>query len=83
MENFDVVIIGGVRVGMSALYGPRSRRLRPRWWSKDLGGVCLNLGCIPSKALLRNADWRFLLRTNALSYGIQMDNLSLDYGSGV
>src|SRR5690606_7964756 len=48
---------------------------------KDLGGVCLNLGCIPSKALLRNAELAHLLRTNAHSYGIQMDNLSLEYGA--
>jgi dihydrolipoamide dehydrogenase len=35
------------------------------------GGVCLNVGCIPSKALLRNAEIAHLLRTDADTFGIE------------
>ncbi|MFA5612685.1 MAG: dihydrolipoyl dehydrogenase, partial [Anaerolineaceae bacterium] len=44
-----------------------------------LGGVCLNVGCIPSKALLHNAEMAYTLRNNAKDYGISFDNLELDY----
>jgi dihydrolipoamide dehydrogenase len=82
MENFDVVIIGGGPGGyVCAVRSAQSGLKTALVEQKDLGGVCLNLGCIPSKALLRNAELAHLLRTNALSYGIQMDNLSLDYGA--
>jgi dihydrolipoamide dehydrogenase len=46
-----------------------------------LGGVCLNEGCIPSKALLHNAEIAFTLRTEAKTHGISFDNLELDYSA--
>jgi len=82
MENFDVVVVGAgpggyVSAVRAAQLGFRAALVE----QKALGGVCLNIGCIPSKALLRNAELAYLLRTNADSYGIRMDNLSLDYGA--
>jgi dihydrolipoamide dehydrogenase len=47
------------------------------------GGVCLNIGCIPSKSLLRNADLAHILRERADEFGLSFDNLKLDYGSAV
>jgi dihydrolipoamide dehydrogenase len=48
-----------------------------------LGGVCLNVGCIPSKALLRNAEIAHLLRDRGKEFGFSFDNLQLDYGAAV
>ena len=48
----------------------------------DVGGVCLNWGCIPSKALLRNAEVLGLFR-HADDFGISVDNLRYDFGVAV
>jgi len=44
-----------------------------------LGGVCLNIGCIPSKSLLRNAEVAHTLRMRGKDFGFSFDNLKLDY----
>jgi dihydrolipoamide dehydrogenase len=48
-----------------------------------LGGVCLNVGCIPSKSLLRNAEIAHTLRERGKEFGFTMDNLKLDYSVAV
>src|SRR5512143_2569239 len=48
-----------------------------------MGGVCLNVGCIPSKALLKNADVAHTLRERAKEFGFSFDNLNLDYSVAV
>ena len=48
----------------------------------ELGGVCLNWGCIPSKALLRNAEIVNFVR-NGDTYGITAENVSYDFGKAV
>ena len=48
---------------------------------ENLGGVCLNVGCVPSKALLRNAELAYLMRTSAKEFGISFENLQLDYSA--
>jgi dihydrolipoamide dehydrogenase len=48
-----------------------------------LGGVCLNVGCIPSKALLRNAEIAHTLRERGKEFGFSFDNLKLDYSAAV
>jgi dihydrolipoamide dehydrogenase len=45
-----------------------------------MGGVCLNVGCIPSKALLRNAEIAHTLRERGKEFGFSFENLKLDYG---
>ena len=47
-----------------------------------VGGICLNWGCIPSKALLRNAEVLSLIR-NAEQFGIAYDNLRYDFGKAI
>ena len=56
-EQFDVCVIGGGPGGYVAAL--RASQLGARWrWSRKayIGGVCLNVGCIPTKALLRSAE---------------------------
>jgi dihydrolipoamide dehydrogenase len=48
-----------------------------------LGGVCLNVGCIPSKALLKNAEVARMLREHGKEFGFSFDNLNLDYSVAV
>jgi len=48
-----------------------------------LGGVCLNVGCIPSKALLKNAEVAHLLRERGKEFGFQVEGLTLDYAAAV
>ena len=45
-----------------------------------MGGVCLNVGCIPSKSLLKNAEVAHTLRERGKEFGFSFDNLKLDYG---
>ena len=48
----------------------------------EMGGVCLNWGCIPSKALLRNAEVLTLFH-HAKDFGISADNITADYGAAI
>jgi dihydrolipoamide dehydrogenase len=48
-----------------------------------LGGVCLNVGCIPSKSLLKNAEVAHILRHRGKDFGFAFDNLKLDYDVAV
>jgi dihydrolipoamide dehydrogenase len=84
MENFDVIVIGAGPGGYvcairSAQLGLKTAIVDKQW----LGGVCLNVGCIPSKALLRNAEVAHILRERSKEFGFSFDNLSLDYAVAV
>jgi dihydrolipoamide dehydrogenase len=81
--SFDVVVLGSGPGGYTAAVraaqlGLRTAIIEERFW----GGVCLNIGCIPSKALLRNAELAHIVTTQAQTYGIGIDGpVSLDYGT--
>ncbi|MEL7627196.1 MAG: dihydrolipoyl dehydrogenase [Anaerolineaceae bacterium] len=82
MKQFDVVVIGAGPGGYVAAIrasqlGLKTAIIDKKW----LGGVCLNEGCIPSKALLHNAELAQTLRNDAKTYGISFDNLELDYSA--
>ncbi|NLB72336.1 MAG: dihydrolipoyl dehydrogenase [Chloroflexi bacterium] len=82
MKQFDVIVIGAGPGGYVAAIrasqlGLKTAIIDKKW----LGGVCLNEGCIPSKALLHNAEIAFTLRTEAKTHGISFDNLELDYSA--
>jgi dihydrolipoamide dehydrogenase len=73
-EPYDVVVVGAGPGGYVAAIRARQLGLRTaivegRYW----GGVCLNVGCIPSKALLRNAELVHLLRERADTFGIGIE----------
>src|SRR5574340_960159 len=79
-ENFDVVVIGAGPAGYVAAI--RAAQLKQKVAIIDkqwLGGVCLNVGCIPSKSLLRNAEIAHILRERGKEFGFSMENLKLDY----
>jgi len=83
-ENFDVVVIGAGPAGYVAAI--RAAQLNQKVAIMDkqwLGGVCLNVGCIPSKSLLRNAEIAHTLRERGKEFGFTMDNLKLDYSVAV
>jgi dihydrolipoamide dehydrogenase len=83
-ENFDVVVIGAGPAGYVAAI--RAAQLKQKVAIVDkqwLGGVCLNVGCIPSKSLLKNAEIAHTLRERGKDFGFSFDNLKLDYGVAV
>ena len=50
---------------------------------EHLGGVCLNWGCIPTKALLRNADVARLVQGGGREFGFEVDDVRLDFGAAI
>ena len=67
-----VAAIRAAQLGMNTAVVERS----------ELGGTCLNWGCIPSKALLRNAEVVSLLN-HADEFGIVFDNVRVDFGKAI
>ncbi|MGZ4608904.1 MAG: dihydrolipoyl dehydrogenase [Actinomycetes bacterium] len=82
-DRYDVVVLGAgpggyVAAIRAAQLGKRVAVVEHKYW----GGVCLNVGCIPSKALLRNAELAHLVTQEAETFGIKIDgNVSVDYGA--
>lgn len=82
MKQFDVVVVGAGPGGYVAAIRASQLGLKTAIIDKQwLGGVCLNVGCIPSKALLHNADIAHTLLTKAKDYGFSFENLELDYSA--
>src|SRR5690349_7117911 len=81
-EQFDVVVLGAgpggyVAAIRAAQLGLKTAIIEERYW----GGVCLNVGCIPSKALLRNAELAHIFTREAKTFGIKVDGeVRFDYG---
>lgn len=84
MNEYDVVVIGAGPGGYVCAIRASQLGLKAAIVDKEwLGGVCLNVGCIPSKSLLKNAELAHTLRERAAEFGISFDNLQLDYGKAV
>ncbi len=84
MSEYDVIVIGAGPAGYvcairAAQLGLKTAIVDKQW----LGGVCLNVGCIPSKSLLKNAEVAHTLRERGKEFGFSFDNLKLDYGAAV
>ncbi|WP_298942910.1 dihydrolipoyl dehydrogenase [uncultured Microbacterium sp.] len=80
MPHYNVVILGAgpggyVAAVRAAQLGQSVAIIEEKYW----GGVCLNVGCIPSKALLRNADLAHVFHDQAELFGISGD-VSFDFG---
>lgn len=82
-EKFDVVVIGSGPGGYVAAIRSAQLGLRVGVVEEDRpGGICLNWGCIPTKALLRNAEILALFR-RAEEFGITVENLRADFGAAI
>jgi dihydrolipoamide dehydrogenase len=80
-KAYDVVVLGAGPGGYvcairAAQLGLKVAIVEKEYW----GGVCLNIGCIPTKALLKNAEVAHTLKHRGGDFGFSFDNLKLDYG---
>src|SRR5438874_12165561 len=80
MDKFDVVIIGSGPGGYVAAIRAGQLGLKTALIEKDkeLGGTCLNVGCIPSKALLTSSDHFHFAKKEAAKHGIVIENPRVD-----
>ncbi len=84
-KSYDVAIIGagpggyvaGIRAGQLGLKAVVIDR------DPNLGGVCLNWGCIPTKALIKNAEMVHFVQDKAESFGIGVQGVTLDWAKAV
>ncbi|MEK6222057.1 MAG: FAD-dependent oxidoreductase, partial [Chloroflexota bacterium] len=84
MSNYDVVVIGAGPAGYVAAIRASQLGQKVAIIDKEfLGGICLNVGCIPSKSLLKNAEVAHTLRDRGKEFGFSFENLKLDYGTAV
>lgn len=78
-HSLDLLVIGAGPGGYVAAIRAAQLGLRTAVVERDaLGGVCLNRGCIPTKAMLRSAEL-FTTMQHAADYGVLADNVRLDY----
>ena len=84
MSEYDVIVVGAGPGGYvcairAAQLGKKTAIIEKEW----LGGVCLNIGCVPSKSLLRNAEVAHTLQERGKEFGFKIEGLTLDYGAAV
>jgi len=78
-QNFDLVVIGGGPGGyVAAIRGAQLGMSVALIEKADLGGICLNWGCIPTKALLKSAQV-FDYAKHASGYGLKIENPTADF----
>ena len=81
MATFDVIIIGGGPTGYVCAIRCAQLGLATAVVEKDkLGGVCVNIGCIPTKALLHSARVAGLVAHEAKDLGVEVGSVKTDYG---
>ncbi len=81
--RFDLGIIGAGPAGYTAAFQARAKGLSVVLFEKDkIGGVCLNKGCIPTKAILHSAELYEEMKCSADS-GINCSDISVDYAKVV
>jgi len=79
MSNYDLIVLGGGPGGYSAAF--RAAELGKKVAivdDNDLGGVCLNWGCIPTKSLLKNAEVMDTINASN-DYGISVKDIQVDF----
>ena len=82
-QNYDLGIIGGGPAGYTSAFQARAKGMSVVLFEKnEIGGVCLNRGCIPTKAILHSAELYEEMKS-AQDLGINAENLSFDYSKVV
>jgi len=80
-KSFDLLVIGGGPGGYTAAIRASQLGMRTGIIERErLGGVCLNWGCIPTKALLRNAEVLTMVKRST-EWGISVDNIRVDFNA--
>lgn len=83
-NTFDVIILGGGPAGYVCAIRCAQLGLNTAVVERDkLGGVCVNIGCIPSKALLHSAYLANTIQHDAKQFGISVGDVSLDFGAAI
>ena len=78
MEKFDIIVLGGGPGGYVAAIRAAQLGMKAAVVEREhLGGICLNWGCIPTKALLRSAEINHMLH-HLPEYGFAADNIRYD-----
>lgn len=81
--DYDLIVIGSGPGGYVAAIRAAQLNLKTALIERErLGGVCLNWGCIPKKALIKSAEVLDTLQ-HAHEFGLSFDNLQVDYGAAV
>src|SRR3954470_8600754 len=78
--NYDIIVIGGGPGGYAAAI--RAGQLKKRVLcieKENLGGTCLNWGCIPTKALLEDGNFIRKIRTEAAERGVSFADVKIDF----
>ncbi len=79
-DQYNVVVLGAGPGGYVAAIRAAQLGQKVAIIEKEyMGGVCLNIGCIPTKALIKNAEIAHTLQHRAKEFGFSFDNLQLDY----
>ncbi|MFN8983248.1 MAG: dihydrolipoyl dehydrogenase [Alphaproteobacteria bacterium] len=82
-EAFDLVVVGGGPGGYVAAIRASQLKMKVALVEREnLGGICLNWGCIPTKALLRASEINHLLHSLD-AYGFAADNIRFDFAKVV
>jgi len=80
-QSFDLIVLGGGPGGYVAAIRAAQLGMKTAVVERDhLGGICLNWGCIPTKALLRSSEINHLLH-NLKDFGFSADNIKFDIGA--
>ncbi len=81
---YDLIVIGGGPAGyVGAIRAAQLGKKVACVEMERAGGTCLNWGCIPTKALLRNAELYQLMSKHAGDFGMSFDNLSYDWSKTI
>ena len=83
-KKYDLIVVGGGPAGYAAAI--RAGQLKKRVLcveKENLGGTCLNWGCIPTKALLDAGAMVRKVRHESAEWGISFDNLKVDFNAPI
>lgn len=82
--NYDIAILGGGPGGyVAAIKASQLGYKTVVVERENLGGVCLNWGCIPTKALLKNAEVYDMVANKSKSFGVTVENVNFDFAKTI